>query len=76
MGGWLGGNHRGGRRIIQAMITHFHHRRPRAHLFAFSVGHVALACALVIGAVTALGLLTGRAHSAPPTAPPGFAWAR
>jgi len=58
------------------MITHFHQRRARAHLFAFSVGHVALACALVIGAVSALGLLTSRAHSAPPAAPPGFAWVR
>jgi hypothetical protein len=58
------------------MITHFHHRRPRAHLFSFSVGHVALACALVIGVVGVLGLLTGRAHSAPSAAPPGFAWVR
>jgi hypothetical protein len=58
------------------MITVYSHRRARPHLFAFSVGHVALACALVIGAVTTLGLLTSRAHSAPPAAPPGFAWTR
>jgi hypothetical protein len=58
------------------MITHLNQRRVRAHLFTFSFGHVALACALVIGVVSALGLLTGRAHSAPPAAPPGYAWVR
>jgi hypothetical protein len=56
------------------MITVYSHRRARAHLFAFSASRVALVCALVIGAVAGLGLLTGRAHSAPPAAPPGFTW--
>jgi hypothetical protein len=37
---------------------------------------VALICALVIAAVTALGLLTGRAHTAPPPPPPRFTWVR
>jgi hypothetical protein len=61
-------------RIKAVMITVYSHRRPRAHLFAFSGGRAALVCVLVIGAMTALGLMTQRAHSAPPAAPPGYAW--
>ncbi len=56
-------------------ITHLRHRRARAQLFAVSAGHIALACALALGAAIGLGLLAER-HMSEPAGPaaPGYTW--
>jgi hypothetical protein len=57
------------------LVTHYRHRRARAHLFAFQIRHVMLLGVLFMGLALGLGFLTERAHSAAtPPAPAGFTW--